>query len=154
MRRPTNWVGGASVRLSKTNLVALVVTVILVGGVALSAFCVAPPTNAAAGYEAVVHDGDGNEYVLPLDKDTVQTVQSSHGSNTVEVADGRVFVRDADCDTLDCVHQGAIDSPGPQIICLPHRLWIEVVAAGAADQSTSMNVDAAASEERYDTLAR
>lgn len=142
------------VKLNKVNVAALIATgAILLGIVAVFLFL--PGSKAMEGaYEAVVHDGDGNEYVLPLSEDAVLPVESSLGSNTIEVADGAVFVRDADCDTLDCVHQGAINSPGPQIICLPHKLWIEVVSSGQRDGSATMDVNAVQGEADYDTLAR
>ncbi len=141
-------------KLSKVNIIALIATAAILLGIVVAFAVFANPKGATGAYEAVVHDGDGNEYVLPLDEDAVLPVQSSLGFNAVEIADGTVFVRGADCDTLDCVHQGALDSPGPQIICLPHKLWIEVVASGARDESASMDVSAVQGDTGYDTLAR
>ena len=87
--------------------------------------------NASDGGDRVlVHDGDGNVHELSLSEDSTMTVETSLGTNVVEVKDGAVYVSAADCDNHDCMRQGKIDAPGKQIICLPHKLWIEIVSAG------------------------
>ena len=75
---------------------------------------------------AVVTDGDGNVYELPLDQDTELTITTSLGTNVVQVQDGEVRVLEADCPNQDCVEMGFISSPGQQIICLPHELVVEI----------------------------
>ena len=112
---------------------------------------------ANAALRAVVHDGDGATHELPLSEDAELPVTTSLGSNVVVVEDGAVYVREADCDNQDCIHQGKLDRPGRQIICLPHKLWIEVIAEG--DASAEMDVDAAldgdsADDEGLDAVAR
>ena len=103
---------------------------------------------------AVIHDGDGGTHAMPLDEDAEIVVETSLGSNTVAVADGAVFVREADCANHDCMHQGSISAPGLQIICLPHKLWIEVAAEGDAGAGR-MDTEAVASEEDgLDAVAR
>ena len=108
----------------------------------------------AASLVAVIHDGDGGTTELPLSKNAEQAITTSLGTNVVVVQDGAVFVREADCDNLDCVHQGKLTAPGKQIICLPHKLWIEVLAAG--ENGGSMNPGAAAGGDSagYDAVAR
>ena len=75
---------------------------------------------------AVVTDGDGTVYELPLDQDAELTVTTSLGTNVVQVQDGRVRVLEADCPNQDCVEMGFISSSGQQIICLPHELVVEI----------------------------
>ena len=82
---------------------------------------------------AVVHASDGSEKKLPLDKDATITVSTDLGSNTIAVSNGAVSVIDADCPNHDCIQQGEISNTNQQIVCLPHKLWIEVVAEGAAN---------------------
>ena len=97
--------------------------------------------NASDGGDRVlVHDGDGNVHELSLSEDSTTTVETSLGTNVVEVKDGAVYVSAADCDNHDCMRQGKIDVPGKQIICLPHKLWIEIVSAG--DESGQMDESA------------
>lgn len=110
----------------------------------------------AEGLQAVVHDGDGIAHRLELSKDQELAVQTSLGLNVIVVENGSVFVREANCDNQDCVHQGPINAPGRQIICLPHKLWIEVVVG---DDTGTGNMDKGAvagssNAEGLDVIAR
>lgn len=80
---------------------------------------------------ALVHDGDGGVHTLPLNEDASLTVSTSLGSNTVAVEDGAVRVVEADCPNGTCMQHAPISTPEAQIICLPHKLWIEVVPEGS-----------------------
>ena len=55
-----------------------------------------------------------------------RTVQSEWGWNTIRVSHGAIQVVDADCPGHDCVEQGAISDGAIPIVCLPHRLVIEI----------------------------
>lgn len=52
---------------------------------------------------------------------------------TIRVEPGRICIEHNQCPTQDCVHTGWISRPGQQIICLPNRLVISLVGAGADD---------------------
>lgn len=106
-----------------------------------------------AGLRALVHDADGKVHELPLSEDAELVVSTGLGTNVVVVEGGAVSVREADCDGLDCVKQGAIDAPGMQIICLPHKLWVEVVAADGQSGQMDMSAAAGAAGE-FDAVAR
>ena len=58
------------------------------------------------------------------------TFEDESGTNTVLVERGRICVSEADCPDQICVHQGWISDDIIPIICLPHRLLIEIVGAG------------------------
>lgn len=101
---------------------------------------------------ALVHDGDGATHELPLNEDAQVTVTTSLGSNTIEVREGSVRVVAADCPNGNCLHEQPLSAPGGQIICLPHQLWIEVLAAG--DDPGEMDVSLATDEADVDLVAR
>lgn len=82
---------------------------------------------------ARVHDGDGGTTELPLSQDGTRTITTKLGTNVIEVADGAVHVDSATCSNKDCMRQGAISQQRQQIICLPNKLWIEIVHEGDAD---------------------
>ena len=108
---------------------------------------------AGARTVALVHDGDGGEYVLPLDKDAELEVATSLGTNVIVVENGAVRMAEADCPHGDCLRQRAISQPGEQIICLPHELWIEILGDDA--QTGEMDVDAVVYDDaEVDTVAR
>lgn len=80
---------------------------------------------------ALVHDADGATYELPLDEGTTLEVSTSLGRNVIEVRDGEALMAEADCPNGYCLTQHAISSPGEQVVCLPHQLWIEIVPQGS-----------------------
>lgn len=143
---------------NKSNIVVavLIVVVLAVAIFFYAASQVAPVK--IAGLRAVIHDGDGGVQELALDKDAELPVTTSYGTNVVVVQGGSVFVRVADCDNQDCVHQGKLNKPGGQIICLPHKLWIEVLDSGdegAADMNPDAVIGSSETEDgNLDTLAR
>lgn len=79
----------------------------------------------------VIRDGAQNVYELPLGQDVTKSVTTDLGTNVIEIKDGRVHVEEADCPNQDCVHQGWIDAAGQQIVCLPHKLTVDIVDEGA-----------------------
>lgn len=46
--------------------------------------------------------------------------------NTLEVKDGRIRIKSANCPDQICVRTGFISKPGETIVCLPHRLVVEI----------------------------
>ena len=56
------------------------------------------------------------------------TIESSLGTNVIEVADGRVRCLESDCSNQTCVKQGWVSGQGQTIVCLPHKLTVQVVA--------------------------
>lgn len=64
------------------------------------------------------------EYLLS-EEQTVE-IPTQKGKNTVTIKDGKVSVTEADCPDKYCVNHVAIDSVGETIVCLPHRVIIEI----------------------------
>ena len=58
------------------------------------------------------------------------TLEDGSGSNTVQVEKGRIRISEADCPDQVCVNQGWISGGAVPIVCLPHRLMIEIVEGG------------------------
>jgi len=77
---------------------------------------------------------DGAEIAdLPFEQAHVLDVIQDAGTNTVEITGEAVRMRSADCENQDCVHMGAVTREnlearvmGGFIICLPHRVSVEV----------------------------
>ena len=69
---------------------------------------------------------------LPLQIDTVITVQTAAGQNEITVRGGKVAVTGADCPDGYCMQRGFCDSGSP-IVCLPHRLVLQFVGNQAID---------------------
>lgn len=88
--------------------------------------------NKNGGLTATVTVGGETVRTLDLSEDCELDITLEDGEfNHISVRDGRVAVTDANCPDRVCVRRGYI-SGGVPIICLPHRLTVEV-QSGAAD---------------------
>lgn len=130
-------------------LVALVIALSFALSVHLRA------TSASGELVVRVHDGDGTVHEFSLQDTGEHEVHTSLGSNTICIEDSSVRMVSADCPNKSCLNQEPLDVPGPQIICLPHKLWVEVVVAGSDDAaSLDQNLVDWSDQEAYDTVAR
>lgn len=55
------------------------------------------------------------------------------GKNVLVIRDGEAYMKEADCPDKLCMRQKAISKKGESIICLPHRLVVEVTTGEAAE---------------------
>lgn len=116
-------------RRMRLNIIAVLVIV----AVALAAAAAANALGSAVDARtAVIQDADGNTFTMPLSQDDVLTVASSAGTNVIEVQAGKVRVSEADCPNQDCVEQGWISKAGQQIVCLPHKLVVNITDEDAS----------------------
>ncbi len=65
-------------------------------------------------------------YTLDINEDTVKTVKTEWGENVIQVKGGSVSVSYADCPDKICVHHRAVSKTGETIVCLPHKLVVEI----------------------------
>ena len=85
---------------------------------------------------------DGEEYTrVNLSQDSVFTVTTPAGTNTVKVSNHEISVESADCPDKICVNHSAIHQSGEIIVCLPHKLVISVIS-DTAKESEEPQIDA------------
>ena len=65
-----------------------------------------------------------------VDEPRSLVLEDESGSNTVTVEKGRICILEADCPDQICVNQGWISDSTIPIVCLPHKLMIEIVGDG------------------------
>lgn len=58
--------------------------------------------------------------------DVFDLTPSEHDRNTIEVRDDRIRMKSATCSDQVCVNFGFISKPGETIVCLPHKVLIEI----------------------------
>lgn len=76
---------------------------------------------------------DGEEYKrLPLDTDAEVRVETKYGLNVITIKDGYADCVDADCKDKLCVSQKKINKVNQTIVCLPHKLVVEIEGADAS----------------------
>ena len=68
-----------------------------------------------------------------VNKPYTLTVECEAGKNVIAVENGRICVIEADCPDGLCVGQGWLSSGTTPIVCLPHRLVIELVRYDTQD---------------------
>ena len=79
-----------------------------------------------SGNTADVYIDDKLVQTIDLSVDDEYTFQTDKGSNTVEVRNGAVSMKSADCPDKVCVRMGTKNRNSETITCLPHKLVIEV----------------------------
>ena len=73
---------------------------------------------------------DGELYgIYDLDKKETIVIENEEGfKNIVEIENGYVYMKEADCRDLICVNQGNISKKSETIVCLPHKVVVEVIS--------------------------
>ena len=76
---------------------------------------------------------------LPLNQDDEFTVSGFQGGiNSIIIRNGSVLASDADCPDKLCVKTGKINRAGETIVCLPHRVVVEIKSNSVSDND---NID-------------
>ena len=78
------------------------------------------------------------EYDLSQPK-TLPVKEEDYGYNLVMIEDGTVRITDADCPDQLCMKQRSISKNGESIICLPHKLIIQITGSGEKQMDAVVN---------------
>ena len=99
---------------------------------------------------------EGNQIQITLDgviygtyalsKDQTIEVKNGDFYNKVRIEDGKAYMEEANCPDGYCEEQGKISGHTQTIVCLPHKLVVEVLDNGEADTADS--------EEAPDAIAK
>lgn len=101
----------------------LVLVLLIVAGVGFLVF------NSIKGENGnrIVITVDGTVYgIYQLNQDKEVEIETEDGTNTVMIENGKVYMKNADCPDKYCVKQRGISHSKENIICLPHKLIVEV----------------------------
>lgn len=91
-------------------------------------------TGAHQGTQVIISQNGQEIYRLDLDEDRELRIDAPEGGyNVVRVENGQISVTEADCPDQICVQQGKINDDAVPIVCLPHKLVIEVTAESDKD---------------------
>ncbi len=82
------------------------------------------------GEKAVITVNGEKIAVLDLREDTTQKIDTKYGFNEVRIENGEVSVVSADCPDKICVESRHISKVGETIVCLPHKLVVEISEVG------------------------
>lgn len=124
--------------------------VILGGGIlviALVLFLVMHLTRNEAGNQIRI-TVDGAVYgTYSLEKDQVIEVKENDFYNRIRIQDGAAYMEEANCPDGYCEEQGKISGRTQTIVCLPHKLVVEVLDEDGLENDN-------ASEDVPDTISK
>ena len=85
-------------------------------------------------FAVVKLDGKETER-YPLSVNTEVVIETENdGKNTLVIEDGKAFIKDATCPDKICEGHSKISFKGETIVCLPHKVVIEIVADDSDDE--------------------
>ena len=108
----------------KIRITAILCLLLLAAGIAGSVLLWNRPP--AAGFVKISQDGK-ELFRINLDtaEDALFTVNYEGRTNTIEIKNGHIRVKDAECPDHTCVKMGWLKENGLPIVCMPNRLVIE-----------------------------
>ncbi len=68
----------------------------------------------------------------PLSGDETHVIETPGGKNLLRIEGGSARIEEADCPDRLCVKMGRISRGGQTVVCLPHRVVVEIVSGTAA----------------------
>ncbi|MBR6551819.1 MAG: NusG domain II-containing protein [Clostridia bacterium] len=79
---------------------------------------------------------DGKETArYPLSVNTEVVIETGdNGKNTLVIEDNKAFMKDANCPDKICEGHSKISYKGETIVCLPHKVVIEIVAEDSENE--------------------
>lgn len=124
-------------KLKKRDI--LVVILLLFLSIGMAFFVQKFKSNENGNYLKV--ELNGKEYgTYPLNKDKTFKIKIDKDEyNVVEIKNGKVKMREANCRDLLCTHMPSIEKVGETIVCLPHRLILEIISSD--DKKDDQEID-------------
>lgn len=124
--------------------------VVLGGGIlaiALVLFLVMHLTRNEAGNQIQI-TVDGVVYgTYSLEKNQVIEVKEDDFYNRIRIQDGAAYMEEANCPDGYCEEQGKINGCTQTIVCLPHKLVVEVLDANGLEDDNAV-------EDMPDTISK
>ncbi|MBR1597490.1 MAG: NusG domain II-containing protein [Lachnospiraceae bacterium] len=78
------------------------------------------------GDQVIITSGEAKETYSLNESRTIRVSCESGGYNTVVIRNGMVWVEEADCKNQICVNHKPVSKNHESIVCIPHKLFIDV----------------------------
>ena len=109
-------------------LAVIVIAVAAVGLLLVNVF------RTEGSFAVIKIDGKETER-YPLSVNTEVVIETGdNGRNTLVIEDNKAFMKDANCPDKICEGHSKISYKGETIVCLPHKVVIEIVADETTDE--------------------
>lgn len=84
---------------------------------------------------------NNREYgVYSLDKNQTITIGEEDWKNILEIKNGRASMIKADCPDKVCVNHASISRKGETIVCLPHKVVVEVIDSDGTQTKDQIDI--------------
>lgn len=111
----------------------MILAVLTLTGIAITVWIYFPHQSNATHLE--VRQNGSVILSLPLDTETEQTITTENGgTNRFRIQNQSVIMLEADCGDHTCIRTGRISHTGESIVCLPHRLTLQITAKDSPSQ--------------------
>ena len=112
----------------------ILVAVIIV--IAAAGLLIATLTRQEGSTVNVKIDGEVTQSYSLYENRTVEIITGNDNefSNTLVIEDGKAYISQADCPDKICQNHRAISYSGETIVCLPHKIVIEITQKQSAPQ--------------------
>lgn len=88
---------------------------------------------AKSGNQVIVTVDKKEVATASLTKDQEITVPLKNEKNIISIQDGKVTMKSADCPDQICVKHKPISKSGETIVCLPHKVVVEIIGEKESD---------------------
>lgn len=112
--------------LMKKGDIAIIVFLIMValGG---SVYLFLKGNQGGTKYVVITHDQKVVQRIkITDDYSSSYTFKEGDDYNIVKIEKGKVWIEEANCNNQVCVFENPIDKVGQAIVCLPHKLIVEI----------------------------
>ncbi|MEE3440121.1 NusG domain II-containing protein, partial [Ruminococcus sp.] len=106
----------------KKRDIILVVSLLVVAGIVFLIFNI----NNKSGKTVVITENGSTYGTYSLSENKVIDIKTDLGHNKVVIKDSKVHMEEADCPDKYCVDKGEISKTNESLICLPHKLVVEI----------------------------
>ena len=110
--------------MSKKDLIFIAIVLVV-------AFSILVITNLSAQridlLAVITVDGDEYQTIFLNGQDTSFKIETKYGYNDVIIENNEVNIIEADCPTKVCVDTKVANKEGDLIVCLPHKVVIEIL---------------------------
>jgi hypothetical protein len=79
-----------------------------------------------AGSVAVVYVNGEKLQEYSLSIDGTYSLEGDYGKNVLVIKESSAYMEDADCPDKLCIKMGGISGNGETIVCLPHKLVVQI----------------------------
>lgn len=116
-------------KIRKNDIFLIVAILLLAGAVWFRLFLI----KKEGAEVAVIQNGEVTATYPLSEKLRVVIPSADGGENVLVISGGAACIERADCPDKTCVKQGEICYDGETVVCLPHRLVIEITGGDAGE---------------------